>query len=298
MNTWESTMQISPFLGFGAAVLGLGCATTVVPPPPAARPTCERYEPYSSMIARLTVECIGTLDPRYFAVENGFLRRRFSQCTQPGIEVKQIDSLLGIQQDPEAKRCLTRRFTAAVRTFAKSKIEVCPTWKRARIIGEPTPERIDAYVRRLPQPNEKGELPADALFPEPYKTFFLYDVSFPVGTLAQPCREAATCAAECSQGFAGFVMQTDGSQVLVDDLSWLDPTAYAPGGNPYLRRGFYHPMATYGRYPGHQFGDWSRGGNGELCSRWLSSTGVLTTNARVTTLPGCTGPFSCQSECR
>src|SRR5688572_12560645 len=150
-------MQISTFFGFGAAIFALGCATTPVVPPLGARPACERYEPYSSMIARLTVECIGTLDPRYFTVEHGFLRRRFGQCTEPGIDVKQIASVLGSQQDPEAKRCLTRRFAAAVEQFAKSKIEVCPTWKRARIIGEPTPERIDAYVRRLPQPNDRGE---------------------------------------------------------------------------------------------------------------------------------------------
>jgi hypothetical protein len=226
---------------------------------------CAAYDTYTAQLAELTVQCLGTLDPKAYEVsKDGYLTPTFSECTLKD-RMRPIRQLLSLQlrsaRLPFAKQCMAGRYDAYLQKFAASGVSFCPDWKLERVVNPITADVLSKVIPSLPVIPEDG-LKDDGKplsFPE-LKINSVYNVSFPQGTPQQQCATPAECAMICAGAFPGFALDTSGeAQVFADPVAWLLDTTYASAtADPYLKAGYYHPMSWYGGVPGVQFGDYAR----------------------------------------
>lgn len=228
---------------------------------------CSAFNGYTAALATATVDCLGTIRPDSFRVdEQGVLRRSFNACSVDATRLSKIDALLSLQQRearlPGIKQCFAGHYADFVRSFGDSGVRECPAWHKDRAVN-PIDERVIDNVTRV-LPNE-SDLQANAS-----KTLFnaseldalelknVYKVSFRDG--AAHGEDASSWAAQCAGGFQGFVLEAQGANaVLTDPPAWLLDTTYLGAAqDPYLRAGYYHPMCYYGHVPGVAFGEAER----------------------------------------
>jgi hypothetical protein len=235
---------------------------------------CATYDTYTAALGALTVDCIGTLDPKAYAVsKDGYLTPTFDKCTVPagdrGNKLRSIKQLLSLQYRtarlPFAKQCVADRYNAFLQDFASMGIDSCPVWGGKKEINPITPAVLSKVIPSLPVIPEDGlkddGRPLPAFVTESLKVNSTYEVGFPQGAPAQEgCTTASECALKCAGAFPGFALDTVGeASVLTDPVAWLLETTYAgPTADPFLRPGYYHPMSWYGGVPGVHFGDYAR----------------------------------------
>jgi hypothetical protein len=246
---------------------------------------CASYDTYLAALGELTVDCLGTLDPRNYEVtKDGILTPNFKECPNDPSRLTAIRQLLSLQYRtarlPFAKQCMGARFQIAQQAFAATGVDVCPTWGRKEVINPVTDATIDQVLKAgLPElPAKDTGQTLRAL--EFLKVNSFYAVTDPTQG-SQKCGTPAECAAVCAAAFPGFVVSSqDQIRVLVDPTAWLLDTTYKSStSDPYMRPGYYHPMSYYGPLPGAIFGEYARfqpcdAGvtcNPELCSYYAGS---------------------------
>jgi hypothetical protein len=269
---------------------------------------CGPYDSYMASLGELTAQCLGTVDPRAYAVEGGLIKPNFVSCPADPRKLTAIKQVLSLQlrdaQLPDVKACMGGRFAAAQAKFQQSGVTQCPTWTKSRVINPITADTIrlvESGLPSLPAADAGGTLQvasaglslraltmleADSADPVERLGIFdlleqnsLYTVAGEIG--GQRCASAAECAATCAGAFPSFVVGTVGrDSVVADPMAWLiDATYESAPQDPYLRAGYYHPMSYYGGVPGVVFGDPARAepcgpGGGclpELCSYYAGS---------------------------
>jgi hypothetical protein len=227
---------------------------------------CAAYDTYSASLAELTVQCLGTLDPKAYEVsKDGYLTPTFSECTLKD-RMRPIRQLLSLQlrsaRLPFVQQCMAGRYNAFLQDFAALGVTSCPSWKLERVINPIDGDVLSKVIPSLPVIPEDG-LKDDGKprsFSE-LKVNSVYNVSFPQGVPDQiGCKTPTECAMICAGAFPGFALDTDNQQsVFTDPVAWLLDTTYASStADPYLKAGYYHPMSWYGGVPGVQFGDYAR----------------------------------------
>jgi hypothetical protein len=211
---------------------------TVVPPAwqsPYAK-SCAPYDTYTAALAEFTIACTGTIGPDSFAVEQGYLRRKFERCQTKGgllgVTLHDVDDLLKLQEDQFAndlvrapdgvrpmtlRECYVRPWEAWLAENFADGTNPCPNWYQLSADPSsdlPTPEGIARWGKLLPNANDQGviEISRDAAIrlPAPKENFF-YAVRF-LGTAAvdarAKCGTAETCGNLCSNGLEGFYLDT------------------------------------------------------------------------------------------
>lgn len=240
---------------------------------------CSSYDQYMAALGELTAECLGTVDPRAYEINNGVIRPTFSECPGNPAKLRSIKQLLSLQlrtaRLPFAKQCISDRFAVAQQKFLSSGVTECGKWTFAGYVNEITDKTIITVIRQgLP------ELPApDDVRPDPKTMELLKQQSFyrvQMDTAGQKCETPGACAQICAAAFPGLVQSADGESVITDPTGWLVDTLYPNGAStdPYLRAGYYHPMSYYGPLPGALFGEYARFepcGPGVSCSPELCS---------------------------
>lgn len=228
---------------------------------------CSSYDAYTAALGGLTVECLGTLDPKAYSVsKDGYLTPTFDKC--PGKDnLRSIKQLLSLQYRtarlPFAKQCLADRYNAFLQDFASSGVNFCPAWKLERVVNPINADSISKIVAQLPAIPEDGLKDDGRPLPvlQDLKVNSVYTVGFPQGVPAQEgCKTASECAIKCAGAFPGFALDTVGeTSVFTDPVAWLLETTYAgPTADPFLRAGYYHPMSWYGGAPGVHWGEYAR----------------------------------------
>lgn len=227
---------------------------------------CSAYDSLTATLGELTVQCLGTLNPKAYAVnKDGFLAPTFDKCTVED-KLSKIKQLLSLQYRsarlPYAKQCIAGRYDAFVQKFESSGVTTCPDWKLERVVNPINADVISKVIPGLPVIPEDG-LPDDGRplrVLEQLKVNSVYSVFLPQGTPGQKCQSPADCALACAGAFPGFALDTVGEgSVLTDPPAWLlDVTYPGTASDPYLRPGYYHPMSWYGGAPGVSFGDYNR----------------------------------------
>jgi len=222
---------------------------------------CSVYDAYTAALGALTVDCLGTADPRAYQVsKDGLLQPAFDSCPLDKALMSKIRQLLSIQQRtarlPFAKQCLAGRFETYQAKFANSGVTACPTWKKSRVVNPITLKTVIEAEGGLPElPAQENGRPLPVL--ELLKENSFYNVE--LDTTGQKCETPADCAQICAGGFPGFVISGEGNSVLTDPVAWLLDNTYVSGGSdPFLRATYYHPMSYYGGAPGVLFGDSAR----------------------------------------
>jgi hypothetical protein len=242
---------------------------------------CRGFDTLAASIATSVVDCLGTIGPTAFLLDDeGFLVRNFERCQDPETEqelLETIDAFVGLQHPRElpasvagrfafSKDCISGRWAAWKASFDESGIFECPSWFKEQEINTPTPELYKEYTAQLPDlpfTERNGERPPVV---GQLKINNLYSVRFPNGTPDQQCGSPGDCAARCAQGFPGFVIRQDGENVLTDPPPWQRATVYSstdPFDPPY-----YHPMSLSGELPGETVGHINRQLSGDACSFW------------------------------
>jgi hypothetical protein len=224
---------------------------------------CAAYETYTASLGALTVDCLGTADPRAFEVtKDGYLTPTFDKCVNGDEKMMtSIRQLLSIQYRtarlPFAKQCIGGRYSAFLQSFAASEIKACPVWRKSRIVNpidEGTIIKVEAGLPKLPAEDDGRPLPVLEMLKENSIYIVAADQADAVCS-----KSPADCAMACAGGFPGFVISGEGETVLTDPPAWLLDTTYtAAGKDPFLRPGYYHPMSYYGGVPGVQFGEYQR----------------------------------------
>ncbi len=234
---------------------------------------CSAYDTYTAALGALTADCRGTVDPRDYKVNaDGFLVPTFDFCQNDptqGAMMREIRQLLSLQYRsarlPFGKQCMAGRYDAYLQKFAGAGVEVCPTWKKERVVNPITDAVISRAIKMMP-PLGKDDGTTPAVL-ELLKENSIYSVSLDANTKNR-CETPAACAQLCAGAFPGFVLAGEGSSVLTDPAAWLSSNTYTPPTpDPYLRAGYFHPMSYYGGAPGVQFGTYARFDpcGGEIC---------------------------------
>ncbi len=228
---------------------------------------CSAYDTYTAALGGLTVECLGTLDPKSYSVsKDGYLTPNFDKCTVKD-KLRSIKQLLSLQYRtarlPFAKQCMADRYNAFLQDFASSGVDFCPAWKLERVVNPINADSISKIIAQLPVIPEDGLKDDGRPLPvlQDLKVNSVYAVGFPNGVPAQEgCKTPSECAIKCAGAFPGFALDTLGeASVLTDPVAWLLETTYqGPTADPFLRAGYYHPMSWYGGAPGVHWGDYAR----------------------------------------
>jgi hypothetical protein len=275
---------------------------------------CSSFDSYTAQLATLVVDCLGTIGPDSFYLDqDGYLQRNFKECPNDQTRLRSIDNILGLQYKRDGlpdevnaqlaygKDCIADRWAAWREKFdEEAQVVTCPNWKKESEIGTPTAADYDRYARLLPQQFPIPETGQDRPpVVQQMKINSLYSVFWDGEQPSQKCESASNCATLCAAGFSGFVIRQDeNNTVLTDPPPWETDTVYARS-NPFQRPGFYHPMSFYGPPPGDIFGAHERAispAPGELCSYFSGGFHYQTTlkeNCQV--MP--TGDLSCVSVC-
>jgi hypothetical protein len=262
-------------------------------PLPPVTDVCDRYNGYTAAIASRTIDCLGTIGPRAYAVDaRGNLQRTFKECTEDKAALEDIDSMLSLQlrtkELPEAQRCIAGRWASWQKQFSASGIELCPVWKKIETINAPTKASVEEFSKSLPKlpARENGLEP-----PMPHENY-LAELRFPDGKADPRCKDEADCARQCIGGFAGAYIEGSGQKALIDPAYWLLSIDFV-SVNPFMTPGFYHPMSYFGSLPGALYGHRHR--EGEACSRYVGGVHYL-----LTLVLDCIDPAdaaSCVSRC-
>src|SRR5258706_12155093 len=130
----------------------------------------------------------------------------FDSCPLDETRMLPIKQLLSLQfrtaRLPFVKECLVGRFEVYQAKFASSGIDVCPTWKKDRVVNLITATTIDRVAQRLPQlPAADTGRPLPVL--ELLKENSLYTVSLD-NAPGQKGETPGSCAAIFAGGFPGF----------------------------------------------------------------------------------------------
>jgi hypothetical protein len=168
------------------------------------------------------------------------------QHDRPELEAKYPQATKDVQTHKAfSSRCIAEEWTRWSERFERSRVNVCPSWKR---VG----------TKHAPEAGVALSGSGDPL--QTQKVDFVYEVSFPEGSPAPNCGTAADCAVACAGGFRGFVQSTDGSnRIEADPAYWEVSTYFPPETNPFVPPSqYYHAMCDYGPFPGDQFGHWQR----------------------------------------
>jgi len=240
---------------------------------------CKAFDSYTATLASYTVDCLGTIGPESFKVdEAGHLRRAFGQCTQDDSKRQSIDDILGLQYReklfPHATECIAGRWAEWKRSFERSGVVECPRWRHDGVVNAPTRERMGRIVGEFPATERRhgpvrvaGPVVVGAGFSGLAEENHAFTVSFPAGTPTQSCDTPAACAAQCAGGFPGFVVQAEGAKVLGDPAYWLSDAVYDDmDTDPFWAVGYFHPMSYYGSLPGVIAGHRARSYLDEQCS--------------------------------
>jgi hypothetical protein len=216
---------------------------------------CSTYDQFTAALGGYTVQCLGTIGPDSYMVDTtGFLRRNFEKCAQDDSKLQTIDDILGLQYRPDlfpiAKPCIAGRWAQWKRDYGKNGIEQCPLWRQEQALAEPTAELIDTFIPLLAQLPRQDTSSPRPQFIQQLKQASAFEVFYPDAPPNQACGTPADCAGQCAGGFPGFVIRAADSTMLTDPAYWLLDTVYPPSTNPFLRRGYYHPMSYYGPAPG------------------------------------------------
>lgn len=234
-------------------------------------PRCKKWRSLSAALGSRTIDCLGTIGPGQYAVENGRLVPRFSSC-KPGVNPDvhaDIRALLSVQRrDSDAASCLADRYQAWVSNFARTRIKSCPNWEKVATIDAPTSTLIDALATTLPVLPVTGEL----LIPAPHENY-LVRLEFPNGDRDLRCLDAASCARQCSDAFPGLWISGLGNSALIDPTYWLTSVDYSSTSNPFMRPGYHHGMSYVS--PPEIYGHANRAS--EPCSRLLNGVHMLYT---------------------
>jgi hypothetical protein len=234
---------------------------------------CSAYDTYTASLGALTADCLGTVDPRSYKVNaDGFLTPTFDFCPNDptqGQLLREIRQLLSLQYRsarlPFGKQCLAGRYDAYLQKFASTGTQVCPIWKKERVVNPITAAVVARAIKLLPPlGKDDGTIPPVL---ELLKENSIYSVGFDGGN-PNKCQTPAECAQLCAGAFPGFTLAAEGESVLTDPAAWLLNTQYTPPTpDPYLRTGYYHPMSYYGGAPGVQFATYARFDpcGGEIC---------------------------------
>jgi len=100
---------------------------------------CTAFNSYTASLASYTIDCLGTIGPRSFAVDKvGYLRRNFETCVQKDTR-QSVDDLLGIQHRerlfPNAKECIAGRWAEWKTEFEQRSVQACPLWRKDEAVG-------------------------------------------------------------------------------------------------------------------------------------------------------------------
>lgn len=261
------------------------------PAPEISSPTtelCQEYDSLTAAIAAWTIECRDTIGPDSFRVDaDGYLQRNFDECTSSSVDkLVDIDNLLSVQQrEPRAQSCMADRWQIWEEGFRASGIQTCPRWEKLETINAPTARTVAALITKTAASLDRTrEMASEA------HENYAYRVRYPNGTPAS-CKDAASCAAECAGGFAGFTLEADGDRVIGDPSYWLLSVRFTPvTSNPFRAPGYCHPMAAAGDIYAH------RSRVGECCIR-----NVTGENVALTLVCDCldyTVPSTCVTVCR
>ncbi len=243
---------------------------------------CSAYDEFTAALATYAVDCLGTIGPDSFILDAaGFLRRNFDRCPLgDDTKLQSVNDLLGLQYRknilPIGKQCIQGRWSMWKRSFDQSGIKVCPTWKKISEINTPnsdTISKLSTLLPRLPARDTGDRVPVV----QQLKTDSAYSIVFDQPPPAQDCGSPGACAAQCAGGFPGFVLRASTDNiVLTDPTYWLLDTVFAPGSDPFMRTGYYHPMSYYGPLPGALVGHRNRSlmGSDEMCSWYNSDVGI------------------------
>ena len=228
---------------------------------------CSAFNGYTAALATATVDCLGTIRPDSFRVdERGFLQRSFNACSVDAAMLSKIDSLLSLQQRearlPNVKECFAGHYADFVRSFRDSPVRECPAWQKDRAVNPIDDRVVDSVTPLLGNAADlratinKAAFDASALDALELKN--LYRVSF--HDSAARSEDPSSWAVQCAGGFQGFVLEAQGHDaVLTDPPAWLLDTTFASAAqDPFLRAGYYHPMCYYGGVPGVVFGEANR----------------------------------------
>jgi hypothetical protein len=255
--------------------LTASAVTLVRTPKQPAADTCDSYDGYTAAIASRTIDCLGTIGPQHFTVDDrGNLRRTFKECSQDKEALEDIDALLSLQLRketlPEAQRCIAGRWSTWHKTFTASEIQSCPLWKKVETINAPTEAGVAEYAKTLPKlpARENGVKPA-----VPHENY-IAELRYPDDKVDPRCKDEADCAQRCIGGFAGAWVEGSGTKAIIDPTFWLLGVDFT-GTNPFLTPGYYHPMSYHGSVPGALYGHRYR--EGEVCSRYIGGFHYLFT---------------------
>lgn len=240
------------------------------------------YESFSAALGSATLDCLGTSNPRAYAVKGGILVPTFSNCRNEQA-AETIKNLLAFQKTDlgrAAAKFMTATWARWAEQFPYDEIKECPAWKKVSTINPPTRENVGSL-----KPGQIG------------KENYVYAVS------SRTCGKNAECtvsqALQCAGGFGSqFLIGADYEKgaVTVDPVYWLLNISFAEDANPFLLTpGYYHGMAGYGAYPGAEFGAPNRAG--EYCSKWLADYLPPATNAVLVPVD-CGGGYYCMSMCK
>jgi hypothetical protein len=127
---------------------------------------CAAYDGYTAALATLTVDCLGTIDPKSFSVtKDGLLKRNFDSCPLDESRLLPIDQLLSLQQRttrlPLAKECFGGRYQSYLDKIADSGVTSCPQWKKIRTVNPITADTVAKAIPLLPElpAKENGQTP-------------------------------------------------------------------------------------------------------------------------------------------
>jgi hypothetical protein len=264
-----------------AACIGIGG--------PAASQEAPRVDGRDALLAALgkvTLDCVGTVDPSTYRTTSGMLARTFSACRSGDRAVlKRLDALLAVQLSKQGRADgladhYVSRWNAFVQTFPSGHVTQCPVWKLENILDAPTTESVPRFVseKRLGKENAR------------YSVFS--------AQCSQDGECAVKAAAACAAGFGpGFIVDKDPrrSRVEIDPVWWLTPYDFADDeSNPFMMDGYYHGMSYYGTLPGSLYGALQRAG--EACSQWDETTQTHYSN-RVLVAIDCGGGWYCMTYC-
>jgi hypothetical protein len=257
---------------------------------------CKAFDGYTAALASYTVDCLGTIGPQSFKVdEAGHLRRAFGRCTQDDSKRQSIDDILGLQYReglfPHATECIAGRWAEWKSSFDRSDVVECPRWRKDGVVNAPTRERMSRIVGEFPATERRhgpvrvaGPVANGATFGGLAEQNHAFTVSFPAGAPTQSCGTPAACAARCAGGFAGFVLQAEGAKVLGDPTYWLADDVYDDmDTDPFWADGYFHPMSYFGPVPGVIAGHRARSYLDEQCSYFDGTLHVIL-NLRINCL--------------
>ncbi|HEY0466309.1 MAG TPA: hypothetical protein VGC79_18995 [Polyangiaceae bacterium] len=321
MNTksaWQILCSLVLCLGIS------GCEkSSLMPASTPPRDSCADYGALTALLAEATVSCTETIGPKSFVIKDGYLRNTFTSCVpaankgcgpkdQRECPLERVNRLLGLQEFPRFRGCLTDHYTRWSKVFQDTHLATCPKWGTPTVIAQGSLASSKQLSKMQPQlpyygVTQDGKEPGTAVYitpvtktyappgfkpsdadrlyagiEAPSKSSILYNIAYEEAD--STCDDPAVCAAQCAAFLPGFVVSAAGNQLLADPASWFRDDIFssplcssATKNNPYCLP-YVHQMSTTRTSPtstappGDIYGYGNRGNNGERCLRWVPGT--------------------------